>query len=1228
MHKKIIAGVMSTLICATALTPDTGVLTLYSADTAVAVENENAAPLITAIPAEEDIIETVRIGIDIYGYIYSNGLLRVHGYGPIESSTKCQFKNAELVTQILFENEDPDNGRVITKIGDFAFSGFKNLTSSSCDDITKAEAGVLVIPDTVTFIGNNSFAGCSSVKEIKLSNCLENILSSAFENCSGITELVIPDSVTKMGTNMLRGCTKLETLQLPYAAVDKYSTITEGSFDGYSSVSDLFIAHSGYGNDINLYNGYSISKITITGGEKIPNYAFSGMSTLKEIDLSKTKISQIGTCAFNYCTSLEDVKLPDSLRSIDESAFENCKSISNIKLNNGLEKIGDKVFLNCTGIHSLTIPESVTSMGVHMLNGCVNLETLELPYAATKKSCTDKDGSVDGYCSVSDLFVAHSGYENDINNFKGYAISKITITGGEKIADFAFTGMSTLKEIDLSKSKATSIGKYAFRYCTSLENVILNDKIEEVGNYGYSNTAIKTLPDNKKITSLGEYVFEGCKNLTDITIPESYQSIGGYAFKDCTGITELIIPDNVTSMGIGFFNGCTNLETLTLPYAAVAKTSAMSDGSIDGYCSVSDLFIAHSGYGNDINNFNGYALSKLTVTGGEKVPNFAFAGMSTLKEIDISKTEISHIGTSAFYYCNSLEEIKLPDSLRSIDTGAFECCTSISNINLNNGLEKIGEKVFLNCTGIHDLTIPESVTSMGVHMLNGCVNLENLQLPYAATMKSCADADGSIDGYCSVSDLFIAHSGYENDANNFKGYAISKITVTGGEKIPAFAFAGFSNLKEIDLSSTKASSVGDKAFINCSDAEHIILPETVSSVGASAFSGINSDIYIYNPECTVSETAFSDDYSCTIHGMTESVIKSLSDSKEYKFDALDDESIIGPVNLTLTVGETYKVNSNKKDLKFTSSDPEVVNVSKDGILKAEKEGKASVEVKAGKDQSSSMNIWVRNQYVTETPAVTEPVVTTAESVTTSVSETEPAAVTTTEAVTTTVLETEPTTVSETTVTSETSTEPITTTASETKITTVTSTEPVTTTASETTVTTVTSTEPVTTTALETTVTTVTSTEPVTTAASETTVSEAEPAVTETEPYGTDVTDIKDPTDLIPFNIASLEEFSEWAKKDYSIRTGKEAAEAVVIPVTAKYYKIEIKDENGNILDTYSINPKIGIGTTSDNEVVNLPQTGNNSRKNLFTAFAALLMTILGAAAMKFSGIFDRRRKKQ
>ncbi|MBR6925020.1 MAG: leucine-rich repeat protein, partial [Oscillospiraceae bacterium] len=658
---------------------------------------------------------------------------------------------------------------------------------------------------------------------------------------------------------------------------------------------------------------------------------------------------------------------------------------------------------------------------------------------------------------------------------------------------------------------------------------------------------------------------------------------------------------------------------------ATASVIADKDGQPDGYSSVSDLFFVHGHAQNNINQFTDYAFSKLIINGGEKIPNFAFAGIP-VKEIDISGTKVEEIGEYAFLNCAGFENIALPDSVKTIRNNAFENCTGLAAIELNDGLESIGTETFKNCTGLNSLTVPDTVTSMGTNMLNGCFNLEELTIPYAATQKSCTDAEGVINGYSSVSDLFVIHGHLENNNSSLAGYPVSRITVTGGEKIPAFAFSGFSSLKEIDLSHTNAESVGDSAFYNCSSAKNIILPETVTSVDKNAFANANADIYIYNPECTVSEKAFSDDYSGTIHGLTESAVKTLSDSKEYKFDALDDEIIIGPVNITLQTGETYKINSNKKDLKFTSSDAEVVSVSDDGILTAGKEGKASVEVKAAEDQSSSMNIWVRNPFVTEAPAVTEPAVTTTEAVTTSVTETEASETTPAEAVTTTVVETVPTTVTTTepvTTTAETtvtSTEPVTTTA-ETTVTTETTTEAVTT-AAETTVTTVTSTEAVTT-AVETTVTTVSSTEAVTTAAETTAASETEPAVTDSDPSDTD---IEDPTDRILFNITSLEEFSEWAKVDYSIRTGKPAAEAVVIPVTAKYYKIEIKDENGNILDTYSINPKIGIGTTSNNEVVNLPQTGNNSRKNLFTAFAALLMTVLGAAAMKFSGIFDRRRK--
>ena len=1122
-----------------------------------------------------------------------------------------------------------------SSIGSYAFYHCISLSDVKINDSIESVGNnaysltlIKALPDNgkIKTIGSGTFEGCKNLSDITIPESYESIGKYAFKDCTGITELVIPENITSMGIAIFNGCKELKTLTLPFAATLKESAEPNGTIDGYSSVSDLFFDHGALQNDPAQFEGYSIAEITITSGTKIPDFAFAGMPTLKKVDFSGTKTLVIGENAFFNCTSLENILMPDTVTTIKKAAFCNCSSVRDFELSKKLESIEAEAFYNCTGLSTLTIPDTVTSMGVNMFGKCFNIKSLQLPYAATLKSCTDTEGTVDGYSSVSDLFIAHGHGENDPKQFEGYSVSKITITGGDKIPAYAFAGMSTLKEIDLSKSQAASIGDYAFYNCTVLDNVILNDKIESVGNYAYAHTAVKALPDTKKIKDLGANVFEDCKGLTDITIPESYQSIGRSAFKDDTGITELVIPENVTSLGIGMFEGCTELKTLTLPYAATSKEIAGTEGNIDGYTSVSDLFFIHGHAENDIKQFNGYKFTKLTITGGDKIPAYAFAGIPTLKEIDLSKTEVNEIGEYAFYNCTGINSIELPKSVKTVKKGAFQNCTGLSEIKLNNGLETIEREAFTFCTGLHTLTVPDSVTSMGVGMLSECTSLEELIIPYAATQKSCTDAEGAIDGYSSVSDLFVIHGHVENDHKDFNKYSVSKIVVTGGEKIPSYAFAGFSSLTDIDLSSTKVDSIGEGAFYNCSSAENITLPETVTSVDKGAFSNSNADIYIYNPKCNVSDKAFDDNYSGTIHGLTESSIKTLSDDKAYKFDALDDEIIIGPVNITLQTGETYKINSNKKDLKFTSSDAEVVSVSDDGILTAGKEGKASVEVKAAEDQSSSMNIWVRNPFVTEAPAVTEPAVTTTEAVTTSVTETEASETTPAEAVTTTVVETVPTTVTTTepvTTTAETtvtSTEPVTTTA-ETTVTTETTTEAVTT-AAETTVTTVTSTEAVTT-AVETTVTTVSSTEAVTTAAETTAASETEPAVTDSDPSDTD---IEDPTDRILFNITSLEEFSEWAKVDYSIRTGKPAAEAVVIPVTAKYYKIEIKDENGNILDTYSINPKIGIGTTSNNEVVNLPQTGNNSRKNLFTAFAALLMTVLGAAAMKFSGIFDRRRK--
>ena len=94
------------------------------------------------------------------------------------------------------------------------------------------------------------------------------------------------------------------------------------------------------------------------------------------------------------------------------------------------------------------------------------------------------------------------------------------------------------------------------------------------------------------------------------------------------------------------------------------------------------------------------------------------------------------------------------------------------------------------------------------------------------------------------------------------------------------------------------------------------------------------------------------------------------------------------------------------------------------------------------------------------------------------------------------------------------------------------------------------------------------------------------------------------------HIASDDELAQWAIKDYQDKTGVTAASAEVKPISDDKYEIVLKDADGNILDTYTINPETGIGTNSSNDAVDLPQTGMSGAHKAIAGLAAL-MTLTG-----------------
>jgi predicted RNA-binding protein with PUA-like domain len=139
----------------------------------------------------------------------------------------------------------------------------------------------------------------------------------------------------------------------------------------------------------------------------------------------------------------------------------------------------------------------------------------------------------------------------------------------------------------------TSIGDDAFYYCERLTSVYITD-IAAWCNISFANYAANPLncaknlylnnellteleiPDS--VTSIGDYAFYYCTSLASVVIGNSVTSIGNYAFEDCYSLTSIVIPDSVTSIGDDAFYYCTSLTSIAFT-GTVAQWKAISKGS-------------------------------------------------------------------------------------------------------------------------------------------------------------------------------------------------------------------------------------------------------------------------------------------------------------------------------------------------------------------------------------------------------------------------------------------------------------------------------------------------------------------------------------------------------------------------------------------------------------------------------------------------------------------------
>ena len=210
------------------------------------------------------------------------------------------------------------------------------------------------------------------------------------------------------------------------------------------------------------------------------------------------------------------------------------------------------------------------------------------------------------------------------------------------------------------KDGVTSIGKYAFFWCSGLTSI--------------------TIPNS--VTSIGEHAFANCSSLTSITIPNSVTSIGDGAFSGCSGLTSITIPNSVTSIGNGAFLGCSGLTSITIP------NSVKSIGN--------QTFWLCSG------------LTSITIPNSvTSIGNETFWLCSGLTSVTIPNS-VTSLGKFAFYGCSGLTSITIPNSVTNIEKSAFLGCTGLTSITIPNSVTSIGDYAFDGCSGLTSITFEGS----------------------------------------------------------------------------------------------------------------------------------------------------------------------------------------------------------------------------------------------------------------------------------------------------------------------------------------------------------------------------------------------------------------------------------------------------------------------------------------------------------------------------------------
>ncbi len=288
----------------------------------------------------------------------------------------------------------------------------------------------------------------------------------------------------------------------------------------------------------------------------IGTYAFQGCSNLISVVIPNT-VTSIERMAFEYCTKLVNVNIPNSVKNIKEFAFSGTK-LTSVVIPNSVTSIGEGAFEYCDNLAQITLPSSIRKIGVNAFHSTAWWNNQPYGLIYLDNYLIGCNGNIAEEIEIKDgtVLIGDKVFYNDKKLVSVNIPYSVKIIGAD-----TFAGCTKLRFFNIPESVEV-IGDRAFYGCTNLTSFNIPNSVINIGIAAFQNTAWWNEQQDGLIYL--DNCLLGYKStiVGEIVVKENTRVIGARAFYDCSNITSITIPHSVTHIGDNVVEFCLGLTQI------------------------------------------------------------------------------------------------------------------------------------------------------------------------------------------------------------------------------------------------------------------------------------------------------------------------------------------------------------------------------------------------------------------------------------------------------------------------------------------------------------------------------------------------------------------------------------------------------------------------------------------------------------------------------------------